>query len=313
MAISEKCCRRRGENDLKAKYFNIQRFCLRDGPGIRTTLFLKGCPLRCAWCHNPEGQGAMTELLFRSDKCVACGMCLGLCGARRIEEGSLSFDRKLCTSCGKCVEKCNFDCNELCGADDECDEIFGKLVRDRLYFENSGGGITVSGGEPLFQSKAVIRLAEKAFAENIGFAVETSGYAKSEDLLKLASLSCLFLYDIKGIDDDKHIANTGVSNRIILENLDALEEAGANVILRLPMIPGFNDSPSDLELLSDFLRGKKDFIRRAEIMPYHRIGLGKAAAAGRTDARCAGVPDGRQFVEKWIDSLSRSGVKVIAG
>ena len=201
-------------------------------------------------------------------------------------------------------------CNEICGKEAEAEELFGTLIRDRLYFEESGGGITVSGGEPLVQKDALLYLARRAKEEGISFAVETSGFGDTEALLKLAGLGCLFLYDIKGIDDEKHAQNTGVSNRPIISNLDALISAGADVIVRMPLVPGYNDSERDLKLLSEFLSGLRGKIRRAEIMPYHRIGLGKARSLGTDPGETGKIPDGRAFADGWREALSSSGIDI---
>ncbi len=293
-------------------YFNIQRFCLHDGPGIRTTLFLKGCPLNCVWCHNPEGKRHGAVLMFRGGRCTGCGRCLGFCKARSISGGKAALDRTLCTACGKCVEPCLADCNEICGKTEDAEKVFETLIRDRLYFEDSGGGITVSGGEPLAQKDAVIYLAKRCFEENVGFAVETSGYADPAALSELASLGCLFLYDIKGTDPEKHLKNTGASNDLILSNLKMLADGGADVILRLPLIPGYNDSDEDLSSLKELLSEYSGRVIRADIMPYHRMGLGKADALGVKIGDISAVPDGKQFSDRWLAALDGCGVDVTA-
>ena len=227
-----------------------------------------------------------------------------------MKDGRAALDRSKCTVCGKCAEACLADCSQICGIEAEDDALFEILKRDRLFFENSGGGVTVSGGEPLAQSGAVINLAKRAKDENISFAVETSGYGDREALFELNSLGCLFLYDIKGIDDEKHKINVGVSNGTILSNLEALADAGADLILRLPLIPGYNDTERDLELLSGFLSKYRGRVRRAEIMPYHRIGLGKLAALGREAKEVSDIPDGKAYSGRWRLLLSESGVNI---
>lgn len=288
-------------------YFNLQRFCVHDGPGIRTTLFMKGCPLRCLWCHNPEGQSPSPELIFRSDKCVGCGACLGKCGARTKEGGAVSVDRSKCTLCGKCVDVCVSGCSEICGGAEDADVLYEKLIRDERYFKDSHGGITLSGGEPLLQPEAVLYLAGRAKEDGIGFAVETSGYCDAGALAELSALGTLFLYDIKGADPVRHEKNTGVSNERIISNLEALAGRGADIIIRLPLVPGYNDSEEDLDELSSLLGKFKRYIRRAEIMPYHRIGLGKLETLGRTSP-LSGVHDGREFAAGWKKKLEKSGV-----
>ena len=296
---------------MQLSYFNIQRSCLQDGPGIRTVLFLKGCPLDCLWCHNPEGKSCRSVLLFRRDKCTGCGRCLGLCGARSVKDGKAYVDREACSACGRCVEPCLFDCNEICGESEDADAVFEKLMRDRLYFKNSGGGVTVSGGEPMLQKDAVIYLSERCRQEGVGFALETSGYTDPDALCTLASRGCLFLYDIKGVDPEKHRKNTGVPNDLILSNLDMLAGIGADMILRLPLVPGYNDTDGDLYMLKELISGYSDRIRRAEIMPYHRIGLGKTSALGEDSEKMSEVPDGRQFAERWLSALEGCGAEIV--
>ena len=298
--------------DLKLSYFNIQRFCLQDGPGIRTAIFLKGCPLRCVWCHNPEGQSFDAELMFRPDRCTGCGRCLGLCDARYTDGGKVTVDRELFTACGKCVEPCLSDCSEICGKTGEADALYEILKRDEPFFEESGGGITVSGGEPLSQPDGVLRLAERAKRDGVGFAVETSGYCDENVLCELKELGTLFLYDIKGVDRELHIKNTGVSNEKIFRNLEMLTDLCADVILRLPLVPGFNDSEEALSSLAAFLGRFSGKVRRAEIMPYHRIGLGKYAALGRGNESLKGIPDGKNMCERWLAALGGAGVEIIS-
>ncbi|MBR6051495.1 MAG: glycyl-radical enzyme activating protein [Clostridia bacterium] len=297
---------------MKLTYFNIQRFCLRDGPGIRTTLFLKGCPVNCIWCHNPEGKSSKPELLFFEDRCASCGACLGLCPARSIADGKIAVDRALCTACGKCADICLNDACEICGKVADAEEIYAELIRDKLFFDTSGGGITLSGGEPLYQAEAALYLAERAAADGIPFAVETSGVCPRDVLLRLASLGALFLYDLKGADPERHLKNTGVALSLVTENLDALTDAGADVILRLPIIPGYNDSENDLSLMRKLLSRYAGKVRRAEIMPFHRIGIGKMNSLGFDAGDLKYVPDGKSMVDGWREILSRSGVTVIS-
>lgn len=296
---------------MELTYFNIQRFCLRDGPGIRTTLFLKGCPVNCLWCHNPEGRSASKILLFYSDRCTSCGRCLGLCGARKMADGKITVDRALCTACGKCEKECLNDCNEICGATRDADEVYEELIRDKMFFDESGGGVTISGGEPLFQGDAAVYLSERAASDGVSFAVETSGVGSGEHLRRLADNGALFLYDLKGADPERHLKNTGVSLDVVLNNLDMLTGMGADIILRLPIIPGYNDSESDLSKMVELLARCAGKVRHAEIMPYHRIGLGKLGAMGRGAGDLASVPDGRDMAENWQRILSSSGLTVI--
>ena len=297
---------------MELTYFNIQRFCLHDGPGIRTTLFLKGCPADCVWCHNPEGKSARRELLFRRDRCTSCGACLGLCPARRIEDGKITVDRTLCTACGKCADVCLNRSNEICGRTRDADEVYEELIRDKMFFDTSCGGITVSGGEPLYQAEAVVYLAKRAESDGISFAVETSGVGPRDALLELADHGALILYDLKGADPARHLENTGAQLFPVIENLEALTGVGADVILRLPIIPGYNDSEDDLAKMAKLLSRFAGKVRRAEIMPYHRIGIGKLPALGKDSSAFSSVPDGKPFAGAWAEKLSSCGVTIIS-
>ena len=297
---------------MKLTYFNIQRFCLRDGPGIRTTLFLKGCPANCLWCHNPEGKKAVPELLFYQDRCTVCGACLGLCPARALADGKIIVDRALCTACGKCADVCPVDANEICGKVADAEEIYAELIRDKMFFDTSGGGITLSGGEPLYQAEAAIYLAKRAASDGVSFAVETSGVGPRDALLRMASLGALFLYDLKGADPERHMKNTGVPLETVTDNLDALTGAGADVILRLPIIPGYNDSEDDLSKMTKLLSRFAGKVRRAEIMPFHRIGIGKMPSLGLDAGELSTVPDGKDMAKRWREILSNSGVPIIS-
>lgn len=295
---------------MELHYFNIQKFCLHDGPGIRTTVFLKGCPLRCTWCHNPESQHVFPELLFSSGKCTACGRCLGLCDARSIDvqAGKLIFDRSKCTACGKCEKACPHYVNSLKGQTDTTDFIIKQVAKDKAFYANSGGGMTVSGGEPSMQPDAVIELIEMAKELGIGSAMETCGIGSADFYDRCAELGCIFLFDIKGIDPEKHRLNTGVGVDKIHSNLDRLIEKKARIIIRMPLIPGHNDSDNDLALLSDFLKARKDGIEFAEIMPYHDLGNEKRRNLGFEADET--IPNGRDYTNRWAAMLEASGVEI---
>ena len=295
---------------MELNYFNIQKFCLHDGPGIRTTVFLKGCPLRCAWCHNPESHKVEPELLFAKSKCTSCGLCVGYCDARHIDPDThrLVFEREKCTVCGKCEEVCPHKVNAVRGKKNTTDFILAEVLKDKHYYDTSGGGMTVSGGEPSMQPEAVLELIGKAKAAGVRTAIETCGIGERDFYMKAADLDCLFLFDIKGVDEIKHKNHTGVGNERIFANLDALIARGAEIILRLPMIPGYNDDEDDLSLLSNFIKSKAYGVKYAEIMPYHRLGVEKRRNLGLHDDDS--IPDGRQFVDRWKQALDGCGVEV---
>lgn len=294
---------------MTLNYFNIQKFSLHDGPGIRTNVFLKGCPLHCLWCHNPESHNMETELMFKTEKCTSCGRCDGLCEARSFEDGILVFDREKCKKCGKCSAICPNRAPTLCGKSASAKEILSEVEKDKLFYDNSGGGMTISGGEPAFQSEGVLELTTLAREKGISVAIETCGYGDEAFFKKCAEAGCLFLYDIKGIDNEKHKKNTGVGTEKIHRNLEMLMDMGAQIILRLPLIPGYNDDERDLELLRDFLQKHKGRYDHAEIMPYHNLGVGKLRSLGRQADES--VPLGHDFCSIWLEKLNTEGVEII--
>ena len=261
--------------------FNIQRYCLHDGEGIRTTVFFKGCPLRCIWCHNPEGLSSKVSLSYNRDKCTLCGRCTVLCSEREITEGKLSFDRSKCIKCGKCVDGCLYGANELIGKEMSVDDVIATVLKDKIYYKTSGGGMTLSGGEPSMQADFALGLIEKARDNGISSFVETCGIGDRSFYEKALELSAGFLFDIKCMDPVRHKELTGVSNERILSNLLYLFENGADVTLRLPMIPGINDSDEDISALCSFLSLHKGKYRKAEIMPYHSFGAAKSERLGK--------------------------------
>lgn len=264
--------------------FNIQKFCIHDGDGIRTCVFLKGCPLHCIWCHNPESLDRKPELSFNKQKCSSCGRCLTECSARTIENGILKTEPKKCVKCGKCVETCLNDANEIIGKEMISSEILDEVMKDKMFYDTSGGGLTVSGGEPSFQPEFTLELLTLAKENGISLAIETCGIGSRNFYERVADLGTTFLFDIKCLDSVRHKELTGADNAHILSNLQYLMDRGADIIIRIPLIPVCNDSDDDIALLSDFLNKNKGRYRYAEIMPYHTLGVGKAERLGATAA-----------------------------
>ena len=264
--------------------FNIQKFCIHDGDGIRTCVFLKGCPLRCIWCHNPESLDKSPSLSFNKQKCSSCGRCLSECFARTIENDTLKIDREKCINCGKCVSACLNDANEIIGKEMTSSEVFDEVMKDKMFYDTSGGGLTISGGEPSYQPDFTLELLRLAKENGISLAIETCGIGSREFYEKVADLGATFLFDIKCIDPVRHKALTGADNSHIMANLQYLMDRGADIIIRLPLIPDCNDSDEDIAKLSDFLNQNKGRYRYAEIMPYHTLGIGKSEKLGTTAA-----------------------------
>ena len=235
--------------------FSIQRYSLHDGPGIRTIVFFKGCNLRCLWCHNPESQSAVPELMSYPDKCRNCGACTAFC--------SKAFT-DACSKCGSCASVCRYGAREKCGKKESADDVFDVILKDRDYYEVSGGGVTLSGGEPLLQPEFAAAILEKCRENGIHTAIETAGNVPSETLERLMPLTDLFLYDIKCIDTELHKNLTGVSNDLILSNARLLQNSGAEVIFRMPVVPGFNDS--EIGAVSEFVGdGKLELMRMSRL------------------------------------------------
>ena len=255
--------------------FDIQRFSVQDGPGIRTTVFFKGCPLDCAWCHNPESKVRAPQLSFDMDKCVVCGAC-AVCarGAHRFEQGAHTLDRTRCIACGACVPHCPAGALEVVGRTVSVDEVMDAVLRDRVFYAQSGGGLTLSGGEPLLQPAFAAALARRAKEAGLHVCVETCGCCRRDDLLAVAANTDLFLFDYK-LPPALYPQYTGARAEGILENLGALSQAGASAILRCPILPGLNDNDAHCDGIAAVARRER-CVERVELMPYHPLGLGKA-------------------------------------
>jgi pyruvate formate lyase activating enzyme len=256
--------------------FDIKKFSIHDGPGIRTTIFFKGCPLSCWWCHNPEGQSPQPELVLRESRCIGCGACLEVCdqGAISWDGDVVSTDREKCVLSGACVEVCYAEAREMVGQEMTVAEVMAEIGRDIAFYDQSGGGVTFSGGEPLLQRDFLLALLRACKEEEIHTAVDTCGFATWETLDSIRKHVDLFLYDLKLMDDAKHRKFTGVSNELILKNLQRLSAQGHDIFLRVPIIPGINDDAENIRQIGTFAAALPH-LKRVDILPYHRAAAEK--------------------------------------
>ena len=290
--------------------FNIQYFCVHDGPGIRTTVFLKGCPMRCLWCHNPEGISAKKQLSFSAVKCIHCGACAAVCPVvHTIADGKHSINRSACTVKGACAGACVTGALEMVGREATAGEIAGETLKERKYYKTSGGGVTISGGEPALQREFLLALVKILKKENVHVAMETGGYASYEVYNSVLPYIDLFLYDCKETDPARHREFTGVDNALILDNLRGLHDAKANILLRCPVIPGLNDRDDHFQGIAALAASLPNLIG-VEILPYHKLAASKIERMGlESQEEYEQAPPEIQAL--WIEKLRGFGVPVI--
>ena len=270
------------ENQIaKGIIFDIKRFAVHDGPGIRTTVFFKGCPLHCLWCHNPEGISEGQELMVRSSRCARCYTCIDACsrGAISRKSGPISVDRAKCDLCGDCVQVCMYEALEMAGRVVSVKDIVQEIERDRIFFEQSGGGVTLSGGEPMNQPDFCQGLLAEMNRRSIHAALDTSGLASWDALWKCAARADLVLYDLKIMNGKKHLEYTGVPNAQVLENLRKLAAAKKDIVARIPLMSGVNDDEVNLGAVIDFLR-RLETVKKVSLLRYHQGGREKSKNLG---------------------------------
>ena len=268
------------KTDKKICVFDIQKFSVHDGPGIRTIVFMKGCPLHCQWCANPESQNAAPELMYYPDKCIGCGKCVEVCPqhATEVVEGRFLFDRSKCVNCGECAKSCYANARDMSGEYMSDDEIIREVDKDMAFYKNSGGGITFSGGEAMIYPEHVRDIARKYKEDGVSTAIETCGFVPWENYKMVMDYIDIFLFDIKMLDEKKHLKYTGGSNRQILENARRLHEQGKTVIPRMPIIPGINDSKEDIARAAKWMKANLGDGLQMHVLPYHNFGLNKYRA-----------------------------------
>jgi len=270
-------------NHNRGLVFHIQRFVLHDGPGIRTTVFLKGCPLRCNWCHNPEGIGTHSELIYRESRCTSCGKCIDFCpeNAITLGENGILIDRLRCSICFNCIDVCYSNALEICGEKMTTNEILEEVLSDLEFYKQSGGGLTISGGEPLMQFEFLKELLKEAKKSNLHVCLDTSGYIDTEKLVEIIQNVDILLYDIKTLDSERHKRLTGMSNKLIIENLKRCLNEKQDILVRIPLIFGYNFIYVEKELRNQIKQLVQIGIKKFELIPYHKFGEEKYNMLGK--------------------------------
>lgn len=291
---------------MNVNIVEIKRFAVHDGDGIRTTVFFKGCPLKCLWCHNPETLSPKRQLAFYGHKCVMCGKCAEVCSLHSLSGGTHTIDKEKCVLCGRCAEVCPQSAIEIFGTEMTVDEVCAALIKDKSFYDESGGGITLSGGECLLQSEACREILKEMKRCGINTAVDTCGFVPREAIDRVMPYTDTFLYDIKAIDVDVHKRCTGQPNGLILDNLMYIDKSGAKTEIRIPYVPGYNDN--QIDKIGSFLAQLKN-ITGVRVLPYHNYAASKYAALGIEDTLPKTLPSEAE-ISKAKDILKNYGITV---